>query len=272
MTRKLWKEGRLLGDATQADDMPPLQGQVAVITGASRGIGRAIALELARLGADIVAVARSTDSTPSRVPGTIDETARQVQASGRRALAVAADITSVEGVQAMVEGALRHFGRVDILVNNAAYMYRAPFYRTPLSRWDLVLNVNLRGPVICIEALLPQMLKQRSGRVLNISSGAAVMVLPEMVSYSVSKAALETLTRGLSLELRDYGIVVNALRIETAVATEGAMFLNPGADFSGWETPQEVAKAAAWVLCQPASYTGRVATIAEVRDSMSGAQ
>lgn len=252
--------------------MPPLEGQVAIITGASRGIGRAISLELAELGANIVAVARSTDSAPSRVPGTVEETARQVEASGRRALAVAADVTSLAEVEAMVDRALGCFGHVDILVNNAAYMYRAPFWRTPLSRWELVLNVNLRGPVICIQALMPHMLKRRSGRILNISSGAATMLLPEMVSYSVSKAALETLTRGLASELRDYGVSVNALRIETAVATEGAMFLNPGADFSGWETPQAVAEAAAWMLCQPASYTGRVATIAEVRDSMSGAQ
>lgn len=256
----------------QGADAAPLSGEVALVTGASRGIGRAIALELALLGADIVAVARTTDAAPSRVPGTIDQTVRQVEALGRRALAIAADVTSLGDVQRMASHALERFGRVDMLVNNAAYTYRAPFCQTPLSRWDLVLNVNLRGPVICTQAFLPQMMERRSGRVLNVSSAAATMLLPGIVSYSVSKAALETLTRGLAAELRSYGVAVNALRIETAVATEGAMFLNPGADYSGWEAPEAVAEAAAWMLTQPASYTGRVATIAEVRDSMARAQ
>lgn len=248
-----------------------LQGQAALVTGASRGIGRAIAMELARLGADVVLAARSTEAAPSRVPGTIDETARQVAALGRRALALSVDLTSAEQVEAMARRTLDEFGHLDIVVNNAAYMYRSPFYKTPLVRWDLVMNVNLRGPVICTQAFLPHMMKRGGGRILNISSAASVMLLPEIVSYSVSKIALETLTRGLAHQLRDSNIAANALRIESAVATEGAVFLNPDGDYSDWEQPEAVAACAGWMVCRPASYTGNVVTIAQVREAMERA-
>lgn len=246
----------------------PLRDQVALVTGASRGIGRAIAIELARLGADVVIAARSTDAAPSRIPGTIDEVARRIKNMDRRSLPLPVDLTDPADIEVMARRTLDEFGRLDILVNNAAYMYRAPFYKTQLQRWDLVLNVNLRGPVACTQAFLPSMLERGYGRILNISSAAAVMQLPEIVSYSVSKAALETLTRGLAIQLRSHGIAVNALRIESAVVTEGAVFLNPEGDYSGWEKPETVAACAGWMACRPASYTGNVVTIAQVRDGM----
>ena len=172
----------------------PLQGQVALVTGASRGIGRAIAIELARLGADVVLAARSTGAAPSRAPGTIDETARQVRALGRRALPLPVDVTSVEQVEAMARRSLGEFGRLDVLVNNAAYMYRSPFYKTPLERWDLVLNVNLRGPVICTQAFLPHMMERGGGRILNISSAAAVS-LASVPAPSITASAMRAVMR-----------------------------------------------------------------------------
>src|SRR3972149_10784000 len=146
----------------------PLSGQVAVVTGASRGIGRAIALEFARAGADIVVAARSSEKPPSKLPGTIEETARQVEAAGRRpsgrpsgrALAVPMDVTDEAQVQAMAQRTLDEFGRADILVNNAGISFPAPFSQTPLKRWDLALNVNLRGPIMCTQAFLPHMLER----------------------------------------------------------------------------------------------------------------
>lgn len=247
----------------------PLRGQTALVTGASRGIGRCIGLELTRLGANVTVVARSTDAAPSRVPGTIEQVAREIEALGGRVLPIRADLTSEDQVLAMASAAMQHFRRIDILVNNAAYMYRAPFHRTPLSRWDLVLAVNLRGPVLCIQALLPHMLEQGSGRILNISSAAANMVLPEIVSYSVSKAGLDTLTRGLANELQGSGVAVNGLQIETAVVTEGATYVNPDADLSGWERPEVVAACAGWILLQPTSYSGNILTMAQVRAFMA---
>ena len=250
-------------------DAKPLEGQVAVVTGASRGIGRAIAIDFARAGADVVVSARSSESAPSKLPGTIEQTAREVEAEGRRALAVATDVTDEAQVQALAERTLAEFGRIDILVNNAGISFPAPFAQTPLKRWDLVMNVNLRGPVMCTRAFLPKMLEQGSGRVINISSYLAEAMMPGMMSYSVSKIALEKLTQYLAEELRPKGIAVNALRIELMIATEGWQYRNPDVDYSTWDKPDAASQATLWLATRDPSYTGRVVTIAEVRQQMA---
>ncbi len=249
----------------------PFKDQVAVVTGASRGIGRAIAVEFARAGADVVVTARSTEKAPPKLPGTIEETARQVEALRRRALAVVTDVTSEEQVQAMADRALKEFGRVDILVNNAGISFPAPLHQTPLKRWDLVMNVNLRGPVMCTQAFLPAMMERRSGRIINISSYLAEVLMPGMLSYSVSKIALEKLTQGLAQELAPFNIAVNALRIELNIASEGWMFRNPNIDYSDWEKPEAAAETTLWLASRDPSYTGKVVTIAEVRQAMARA-
>lgn len=249
----------------------PLQNQVAVVTGASRGIGRAIAIDLARAGADVVVTARSSEGAPSKLPGTIEDTARAVEALGRRALAVPMDVSKEEQVAEMAQRTLDTFGRCDILVNNAGISFPAPFHQTPLKRWDLVLNVNLRGPVMCMQAFLPHMMERRSGRIINVSSFLAEMLLPGMLSYSVSKIALETLSRGVAEEMKPYNVAVNALRIELNIATEGWTFLNPGMDFSGWEKPEAASEVMLWMAQQPTSWTGHVITIGEIRRLMGRA-
>lgn len=250
-----------------------LEDAVAVVTGASRGIGRATALALAGEGADVVCAARSTEAVPSKLPGTIEETARQIEALGRHALAVPCNISQEEQVEALAERTLADFGRIDILVNNAAVNYWAPFVETPTKRWDLVLNVNLRGTVLCTKAFLPPMLEQGSGRIINVSSGAATDVQATVelgiIPYSVSKAAVEKLTEGLALELRPRDIAVNCLRIEMGIATEGARLMNPDIDYSGWEKPEAAAEAILWLATRELSYTGHIVTIAEVRDALS---
>ena len=246
----------------------PLQDQVAVVTGASRGIGRAIAIDLARAGADVVVTARSSEGAPSKLPGTIEDTARAVEALGRRALAVPMDVSKEEQVAEMAQRTLDTFGRCDILVNNAGISFPAPFHQTPLKRWDLVLNVNLRGPVMCMQAFLPHMMERRSGRIINVSSFLAEMLLPGMLSYSVSKIALETLSRGVAEEMKPYNVAVNALRIELNIATEGWTFLNPGMDLSGWEKPEAASEVMLWMAQQPTSWTGHVITIGEIRRLM----
>jgi len=247
-----------------------LTGAVAVVTGASRGIGRAAVLAFARAGAHVVCTARSTATAPSKVPGTIDDVAEQVRASGRGALAVRCDISQEEQVEALARRTLAEFGRIDILVNNAAVNYRAPFVETPMKRWDLVLNVNLRGSALCTKAFLPHMLTQGGGRIVNVSSGA---VDPELaagiVPYAVSKAGLEMLTRALALELRPHHIAVNGLRIETSVASEGAVFFNPEGVSPEWDTPEAVGEDIFWLATRELSFTGQVLTIAEVRAAMA---
>ncbi len=250
---------------SETSEQSPLFGSVAVVTGASRGIGRAICLALARAGADVVVASRSTDAAPSKLPGTIESVAREVGALGRRAVAVQVDVSDHGSVDELARVALEEFGSVDILVNNAAYLARALVHETPIGRWDRVMNVNLRGPLMCMRAFLPAMIERGRGRIVNISSAASGMVLPGIVSYSVSKAGLEALTRGLAAELEPSGVAVNALQVDRAVATEGAIAMSPGEDYSVWETPERIAVAALWLVQQPFSFTGHIVVSSEVR-------
>ncbi len=249
-----------------------LQDTVAVITGASRGIGRAVAIAMAEEGADIVVTARSTEAAPSRLPGTIEETVREIEALGRQALAVPCDISQEAEVDELAERVRDHFGHIDILVNNAAVNTWSSFADITMKRWDLVLNVNLRGTVLCTKAFLPGMFDRGGGRVVNVSSGAAtdLKVAAELgiVPYAVSKTAVETLTQGLALELQPQHIAVNCLRIESSVVTEGARFLNPQLDYSDWETLEGTAEALLWLATRELGYTARVVTIADVREAM----
>ncbi len=245
---------------------------VAIVTGASRGIGRHIALALARDGMDIVCAARSTKDAPSKLPGTIEETAEQVDALGGRALSVACDIREEAQVDAMIAQSIKAFGRIDLLVNNAAVVAPAPFAEITTKRWDLMLDVNLRGTMLCSRAVLPRMVEQGAGRIINISSGAVtdaeVTARLGIIPYAVSKAAVEALTTALAQELRPRGIAVNCLRIESAIATEGAKLADPGVD-SGWEQPEAAAEAVRWLASRDVDYTGRVVTMAEVREESS---
>ncbi|MEX0799939.1 MAG: SDR family NAD(P)-dependent oxidoreductase [Dehalococcoidia bacterium] len=251
-----------------------LKDAVAVVTGASRGIGRATALAFAREGASVVCTARSSDDAPTKLPGTIEETVRMVREAGGTALAVPCDISREEQVQALAERTLAEFGRVDVLVNNAAVNYMAPFAETPLKRWDLVLNVNLRGTIMCTQAFLPSMLESGGGSIVNVSSGAVtdipITVELGIIPYAVSKVAVERLTTFLAEELRPEGIPVNCLRIEEAIATEGARLANPAADFWGWATPEACADAILWMATRGPAYTGRILTLAEVREAREG--
>jgi NAD(P)-dependent dehydrogenase (short-subunit alcohol dehydrogenase family) len=239
-------------------------GQVALITGASRGIGAATAIEFARRGAAVAVLGRSTEASPSRIPGTLEAVVREVEEAGGRAIAVAADVRHEEEVATAVERTLAEFGRIDVLVNNAAYFFAAPFHEMPLSRWDLAFDVNLRGAVVCTQAVLGAMLEQKSGRIINVSSGAAADYFEGMSAYAASKAGLEALTRYLAAELASHGIGANALRIDSAVATEGARFLNPDGDYSGWATAEDAARAIAWMAEQPVHWTGNVVPMTEV--------
>jgi citronellol/citronellal dehydrogenase len=259
---------RRIHDFRVTSQAKPLQDQVAVVTGASRGIGRQIAIDFAKAGANVIVTARSSENSPSKLPGTIEETAREVEALGRRALAIPMDVTKEDDIQQMAERTLEEFGRCDIVVNNAAISAPAPFHETPLKRWDLVMNVNLRGPVMCMHAFLPSMIERKSGRIINISSILAEEVISPMVSYSVSKVALEKLTQYAGQELKQHGIPVNCLRIEMSIATEGWMYRNPGMDFSDWEKPDAASDATLWIATQPVEWTGNVVTITDARQAM----
>jgi citronellol/citronellal dehydrogenase len=249
-----------------------VRDKVALVTGASRGIGRSIALALAEAGADVVCAARSTEGSPSKLPGTIEDTAREVEVRGRRALTIPANVAREADVEAMAGRTLQEFGRLDILVNNAGISAPGRFLDLPVKRWDLVMNVNLRGPVMCTQAFLPRLQEQGGGRIINISSYLAEVLMPGMMSYSVSKIALERFTQFLAAELQPKGIAVNALRIEMNIVTEGWQYLNPSIDYSNWEKPEAASQATLWLAtCDPA-YTGQVVTIAEIQQMAGGGQ
>lgn len=241
-----------------------LSGAVALVTGASRGVGRAIAVALAEAGADVACAARATNASPQRLPGTVDETVREIEARGRRGLAVPTDLSEAAQVEAMVGRTLEAFGRIDVLVNNAAITFAGDI-DLALRRWDLVMEVNLRAPVIAIKAVLPGMRARGAGAILNVSSAAATLVVPGLLPYGVSKAGLERLTTGLAQQVQGEGIAVDCLRIDVPLASEGFVFNAPELDKSDWEPVEVGAEGALWMLQQGAALTGRVLGITDLR-------
>jgi citronellol/citronellal dehydrogenase len=241
-----------------------LRGAVALVTGASRGVGRAIAVALAEAGADVACAARATDVSPLKLPGTIDETVRTVEQRGRRGLAIPTDLSKPDQVEAMVARTITTFGRVDVLVSNAAITFPGDL-ELPMKRWDLVLDVNLRAPLLAMKAALPGMIARRHGAILNVSSAAAVMAVPGLLVYGVSKAALERLTTGAAEELRPHGIAVNCFRIDVPIASEGFVYNAPELDKSDWEPTEVGADGALWMLGQPTEFTGQIKSITDLR-------
>jgi citronellol/citronellal dehydrogenase len=245
-----------------------LEGKVAVVTGAARGLGKAIALGLATEGAAVVVTDRIEQET-EHVPGTIGKTAEMIRALGSRAIPLRCDVTKEEDVSAMVQRALQELGRVDILVNNAGVTFLAPVWETPLRRWQLVLDVNLNGTFLCTTAVLATMMEQRSGSVINISSNEATLKVKSPyrtgIVYGVSKAAIERFTWGVAAEVGEYNIAVNCVRPRWVVDTEGMRLMNPDADRSQWDTPDRMVRAAVFLAAQDASgVTGLVATDEEI--------
>jgi citronellol/citronellal dehydrogenase len=146
---------------------PDLRGRVAIVTGASRGIGKALALRLAHDGATVTIASKSEQST-ERLPGSIHETVREIETSGGKALAVPTDVRDENAVRAMVEKTLETFGKVDILVNNAGAIWAQPILNTPPKRFDLMMGVNVRAAYVCSYYVLPHMVQQKWGHILNM--------------------------------------------------------------------------------------------------------
>jgi NAD(P)-dependent dehydrogenase (short-subunit alcohol dehydrogenase family) len=181
-----------------------LANRVAIVTGGGRAIGRAIALRLALAGAQVVITGRQHEELAAA--------AREIQALGRRALAVTGDVSQEEQVHAMTAAALDEFGRIDILVNNAGIIGpTAPVAMISRKEWDEVLAVNLTGAFLCAKAVLPKMMEQRSGKIINIASVAGRLAYPLRSPYAVSKWGMIGLTRTLAQEAGPYNIQVNAV-------------------------------------------------------------
>ncbi|MFC1945000.1 SDR family NAD(P)-dependent oxidoreductase, partial [Chloroflexota bacterium] len=184
-----------------------LEGKVAIVTGAGQGIGKEIALTFNREGAKIVIV--------DVVQESIDEVVREVEGAGRKAVGVRADVSSSKEVGLAIEEALRRLGSIDILVNNAGIWPVSPLAELEEEQWDSVMSINLKGTFNCTKAVLPTMLAQKSGNIINIASiGGTVMGCPVMaphVDYAASKAGQLGFTKAAALELASQGIRVNAI-------------------------------------------------------------
>jgi len=242
-----------------------LDGKVAIVTGASRGVGAAAAIALAREGVSVACAARATDADPLRLPGTIDDTVRQIIDTGGRALAVPTNLAKDEEIERMVSTTVEHFGRLDVLVNNAAVTFPGDL-DVPPKRYDLMMAVNLRAPLLAAHAAVPHMKQRGEGAILNVSSAAALMYIPGLMVYGMSKIALEHLTVSLAEQLAADRIGVNTFRIDLPVASEGFVANLPDVDHSDWEPTEVPAEGIVWMLRQPPSYTGHNVGMRALRD------
>lgn len=180
-----------------------LKGKVALVTGGSRGLGRAMALALAQAGADVALNARSANGLQAAV--------QEIQRLGVRALAVPGDVSQQEDAKRMVERTHQQFGRIDILVNNAGVWEGTYFVRLPKEAWDRVLSVNLTGAYLVARWVARGMLKQRSGKIIQIASISGLKGSPQAAAYCAAKAGLIQMTRVMAIELGPAGIRVNAI-------------------------------------------------------------
>lgn len=233
----------------KSDDSKPLSEQVAVVTGAGRGIGAAIARQLASLGASVVLSARSAKP--------VDATASQIAADGGRAKVMQCDVSNLESVQALASFVDRNFGRTDILINNAGVgSFSTPLHELTPEEWEKVLNTNLRGVYYCIRSFAPMMIRAKTGHIVNISSLAGKNALPNGAAYAASKWGLNGLTYSVAEELRPHHIRV-AVVCPGSVNTD----LSPhaGKDPNKMLQPEDVAHVVAMLVTQsPQSFASEI--------------
>ena len=241
-----------------------MRGRVAIVTGASRGIGRGLAVGLAEAGADVVCAARTEVEEPGGLPGTIHAAAADVQAAGTRSIAVRCDVGNEADIASLIDQTVEAFGRIDVLVNNAMAPTRGRFEETTAQMWDTSMRTNVRSLFLLCQGVLPHMAKAGGGSIINISSGAAehassARLPPGYAVYSVAKAAMERFSTAVAPELAERGVAVNALRpgaVKTELATRD---LGEDFDWTGWTAPQAVVPAVVFLAAQrPDTFTGRV--------------
>lgn len=182
---------------------PDLDGKVAIVTGAGRGLGRAMAEALVASGARVAVAARSKDE--------LDSFVSDVEAAGGQALACPTDITDEDAVSAMVAATVETFGRVDVLVNNSGIIASSPLLEQPASEWDSVIATNLRGTFLATKAVGRHFVAQGSGKVVNIASNFALQGVADHAAYSASKSAVIAFTKSMAVEWARHGVQVNAI-------------------------------------------------------------
>ncbi|MGG2108158.1 3-oxoacyl-[acyl-carrier-protein] reductase [Lysinibacillus pakistanensis] len=234
--------------------MRKLEGKVAVVTGASRGIGRAIALKLADEGAKVVVNYSGSQAKA-------EEVVARIQENGGEAIAVQASVSQTEEVTALIDTAVKTFGSLDILVNNAGITRDNLLMRMKEDEWDDVLNTNLKGVFLCTKAVARQMMKQRAGRIINISSIVGVAGNAGQANYVAAKAGVIGLTKTTAKELASRNILVNAIApgfIETEMTDQLPEELKQGMltqiPLAKLGQPEDIAKAVAFLASDDANY------------------
>jgi NAD(P)-dependent dehydrogenase (short-subunit alcohol dehydrogenase family) len=236
-----------------------LAGKVAIVTGASRGLGQYCALGYGREGAAVVVAARTEQQRDPGLPGTIYDTARMISEAGGEALALACNVADRESITAMVDAVMSRYGRIDVLMNNAGVLPAGNLSTVDPRHWELEFRINVHGPFHCSRAVLPHMISGGGGSIINITSAGATTAS----HYGITKRALELFTIGLADEQRANGIAVNALKPVTAIETPGMYYGRSGASAAsgGREYPgpeRYVESAILLALQTPATCTGQV--------------
>ena len=212
-----------------------LEGKSAFITGAGRGIGRAIAVAFAEQGCGVAVAARTRSE--------IDETGALVREKGQEALLLECDVSADDEVNSAVDAALEHFGKIDILVNNAGYACFKPFMELAPEEWRRTLDVNLTGAFLCTRAVLPGMIARRSGRIINISSVSGLRPIMKQSAYCASKFGMNGMTKTLAMEMKEHGIRVHAI-CPGGVLTRLSQENMGERDMTDWMLPEDVAHTA----------------------------
>jgi len=226
--------------------MANLRGKTLFITGASRGIGKAIGLRAARDGANVVIAAKTAEPHP-KLPGTIYTAAKEIEAAGGRSLPLVVDVRDETQIQAAVEKTLETFGGIDILVNNASAIFLAGTVGTPMKRFDLMHQINTRGTYACSQACIPHLKNAANPHILNLSPPLNMDArwFASHVAYTMAKYGMSMCVLGMSAELKKDGIAVNALWPRTPIVTAAVQNLLGGeATIRGSRKPEIVADAA----------------------------
>ena len=237
-------------------DEQPLRGRVAIVTGSSRGIGRAMVLRLAREGASVVVTGKSEQGT-DRLPGSIHTVAEEVDRAGGAALAVRVDVRNDDEVKAMVDTTIDRFGRIDILVNNAGALWWQPILQTPPKRYDLMWQINVRHAYLCAYYTLPHMVQQHWGHIINCSPPITTEPSPGHVAYMTTKMGMTRLAIGIAAEHKDDGIACNSLWPVTIIESLASINWGMG-DRSQWRSPEILCDALMEIVrTEPPSLTGQ---------------
>lgn len=236
-----------------------LQDKVVLITGASRGVGEALAYGFAKEEAIVAAVARTLTPGTGEGAGSLEETVERIRESGGRAVGIGCDVTDEADVKAMVERVESEAGAVDVLINNAGLSIRGTIEDMSVEEFDRVMRVNVRGPFLTCKYVVPSMIERRKGSIINITSRQANWTDESHIAYGASKAALDRFTLNMAEDLRPYNIAVNAMSpgLITSYMTRN---WDAGANPRGLviEPAEVVVPATVWLAQQDASFTGKV--------------